>query len=273
MKRTLKLLVTGLLLLSFAVAAVGCGGGDDKKPAADGGDQPKQPESKKRLVVGTNATFPPFESMDKEELVGFDMDLIRAIGAAEGYEVEIQHMEFKSLIPALQSDKIDCAIAGMSVNEERKEVVDFSEPYFDAGLIVAVPKANPLGIQSKDDLKGKRIAAQTGTTGANACQQISEADKETKVSLFKDIGEAFMEMDKGGVDAVVNDQAVTLNYITTAGENKVITVGEPFSTEEQYAIAVKKDNADVLKVINSGLKKVKENGEFDQIYKKWIAGQ
>lgn len=268
MKKVYQRVISVLLVLGlFAVA--GCGGNTDNKDTQNQGATTQKP----KLVAGTNATFPPFEAMENEKLVGFDMDLIRAIGAAEGYDVEIQHMEFKSLIPALQTDKIDVAIAGMSINEERKQAIDFSTPYFDAGLIIAVNKDNSQGITDRDSLKGKKLAAQIGTTGANACTEIQKADAKTEVRTFKDVGEAFMELEKGGVDAVINDQAVTLNYIQTSGTQKVITVGSVFSTEEQYGVGVKKGNEKILKVINDGLEKIKANGEYDKIYKQWIGNK
>lgn len=268
MKRFYQKVVSILLILGlFAVA--GCGGdtaGNDSQNQGANNQKPK-------IVAGTNATFPPFESMENEELVGFDMDLIRAIGEAQGYEVEIQHMEFKSLIPALQTDKIDVAIAGMSIDEERKQAIDFSTPYFDAGLIIAVNKDNTQNITDRESLKGKKLAAQIGTTGANACAEIQKADPSTELRTFKDVGEAFMELERGGVDAVINDQAVTLNYIQTSGTQKVVTVGEVFSTEEQYGIGVKKGNEKILNVINEGLEKIKANGEYDKIYAKWIGNK
>jgi len=267
-KKFYQRLVSFFLVLGL-LAVAGCGGNSAKQDNQQK-QSPEANQQKPKIVAGTNATFPPFESMDNGELVGFDIDLIKAIAEVQGYDVEIQHMEFKSLIPALQTDKIDVAISGMSINEERKQAIDFSTPYFDAGLIIAINKDNAQNITDRESLKGKRLAAQIGTTGANACVEIQKAEPSTEVRTFQDVGEAFMELEKGGVDAVINDQAVTLNYIQTSGTQKVITVGEPFSTEEQYGIGVKKGNEKILKLMNEGLEKVKANGEYDRIYAKWI---
>lgn len=256
LKKVTAIIVTSVLLMGMLLVS-GCGTKTEQK-------------SEKILKVVTEAGFAPFEFKEKnDEFVGFDMELIRAIGAAEGYKVEISHMGFESLIPALQANKADCAIAGMSINPDRKKAVDFSTPYFNAGLIIAVPKATE-GVSKLDDLQGKKIGCQVGTIGADASDSVKAKDPKTEVRVFDNIGEAFMEMEKGGIDAVVNDQAVTAYYIMTTGKDKIKMVGDVFSAEDQYGIAVKKGNAEMLKVINDGLTKIKANGEYDKIYTKWF---
>ncbi|SHG49314.1 amino acid ABC transporter substrate-binding protein, PAAT family [Thermosyntropha lipolytica DSM 11003] len=259
MKGKWRLLVSSLLMVGLLFMLAGCGGKGADKAA----------EKPKKIIVGTNATFPPFESQEKGELVGFDIDLIRAICEVQGYEVEIKHMGFEALIPAVQQGKIDAAISGMSITEERQKVVDFSDPYFNAGLIIAVRNDNTT-INSTDDLRGKKLAAQTGTIGAAYCDRVKEQDPSTVVKHFKDIGEAFMELKKGGVDAVINDYPVTLNYILTTEDANIKMVGEVFSADDKYGIAVKKGNTELLNMINEGLKKIKENGTYDKIYQKYF---
>ncbi|NLW92428.1 MAG: basic amino acid ABC transporter substrate-binding protein [Syntrophomonadaceae bacterium] len=260
MKKSTYIIMAGLLIMGLLVGIGGC----SKKTAE------QQPQKEKILRVITEAGFAPFEFKENnDEFKGFDMDLIRAIGAAEGYKVEISHMGFESLIPALKAGKADCSIAGMSINEERKKSVDFSTPYFDAGLIVAVSEASK-DITKLDDLMGKRIGCQVGTIGADAANSVKAKDPKTEVVVFDNIGEAFMEMEKGGLDGVVNDQAVTAYYIMTTAQGKVKMVGDVFSAQDQYGIAVKKGNAEMLKVVNDGLAKIKANGEYDKIYDKWF---
>lgn len=259
MKKVTVIILSALLVLGMLVGIVGCG----KKTAE------QQPAKEKVLRVITEAGFAPFEYKENDEFKGFDMDLIRAIGAVEGYKVEITHMGFESLIPALKAGKADCIIAGMSIKPDRKKSVDFSTPYFDAGLIIAIPKSSE-GITKLDDLKGKRIGCQVGTTGADAADSVKAKDPKTNVVYFDDIGEAFMEMQRGGLDAVVNDQAVTAYYIMTKGKDTTKMVGDVFSAQEQYAIAVKKGNTSMLKTINDGLAKLKANGDYQKIYDKWF---
>ena len=141
-------------------SAVGCGGSSSEQ-GNNNADQPK------KIIVGSETTFPPFEFEENGEKIGFDMDIIRAIGEVQGYEVEIKYQPFDSLITALQSGHIDCAVSAMSITLERLEVVDFSELYFDAGLIIAV-RSDEQNINSIDDLAGKKLAAQIGTIGADA---------------------------------------------------------------------------------------------------------
>jgi len=263
LKKFLKLCLVAMLALGLVVVA-GCG-----QDAVDESQPPADESQITSIVVGTNATFPPFESQDKGELVGFDMELIRAIGEVQGIEVEVQHMDFKSLVPGVQQGKIDAAIAGMSITPERLEVVNFTDSYFDAGLIVAVKSDNE-DILGPDDLKGKVLAAQNGTIGAAFIQEVAKEDPSTEVKLFDDVGVAFMELNKGGADAVVNDQPVTLNYILTTEDASIKTVGEVFSADDKYGIAVQRDNIELLTLLNEGLAKVRENGTYDEIYSKWI---
>jgi glutamine transport system substrate-binding protein len=266
MRNFVKLMLAGLLVLAMAFALVGCGGQADNEAQSDNGTATEV----KKLVVGTNATFPPFEMQESSgELTGFDMELIRAIGEVQGYEVEIKHMDFKALVPSVQGGKIDAAIAGMSITPERLESVDFTDAYFDAGLIIAVHKDNQ-DIKSTEDLKGKKLAAQNGTIGAAYCDGVKKEEASTEVRIFDDIGLAFIELEKGGVDAVVNDYPVTANYIETTEDTNVMMVGEMFSADDQYGIAVKKGNTELLEMLNEGLAKIKENGTYDEIYNKWI---
>lgn len=151
MKRITAIIVSALLLMGMLVVLIGCG---QTTPP-----QQQQPASTPKVMkVVTEAGFAPFEFKEGDEIKGFDIDVIKAIAEAEGYKVEIAHMGFESLIPALQSDKADVAIAGMSINPERQKAVDFSTPYFDAGLIIAVAEKTT-GIATLDDLQGKRSDA------------------------------------------------------------------------------------------------------------------
>lgn len=256
MSKKVRLLLYGLLIMGLIFSAVGCGG-----------EQAEQ--TKTKLTVGSETTFPPMEYMEGGEYVGFDMDLIRAIAEVQNMEVEISSLGFDALIPAIQTGQIDCAIAAISINDERKESVDFSEPYFQAGLIIAV-KIEDNTINGLEDLEGKKIAAQIGTTGADACNGIKEKNAATEVSIYNSTGEAYMALENGVVEAVINDHPVTLNYIETEGKDKVKTVGEVFAAEDNYGIAVKKGNTELLNKLNDGLQKIKDDGTYDEIYAKWF---
>ncbi|MDD3363845.1 MAG: transporter substrate-binding domain-containing protein, partial [Syntrophomonas sp.] len=182
MKKIVKLLLVGMLIMGLALSAVGC----TKKAADDKAAPDKAATPKPVLTVGSETTYPPFEFSSEQggEYVGFDMDLIRAIGAAEGYDVKINTLGFDALIPAVQSGNVDCCISAMTIKEERAKAVDFSKPYFKAGLIIAVGQKTE-GIKTLDDLKGKRLAAEVGTTGLDASNGIKAKDPKTTVKVFK----------------------------------------------------------------------------------------
>jgi arginine/lysine/histidine/glutamine transport system substrate-binding and permease protein len=217
--------------------------------------------------VGTEPAFPPFESVgDGDQLIGFDIDLMNAIGEKAGKTIEFQSLPFDGLIPALQSGSIDAAISGMTITEERAETVSFSEPYFDAGLAIAVHK-DTKDIQSLEDLKGKRIAVQLGTTGADKANAVPDA----QVSTFDSAPLALQELSNKKVDAVINDSPVTLDAIATGNIPNINVVGE-LLTEEKYGIALPKDSPN-LEALNAALAEIKADGTYAELYKKWFASE
>jgi polar amino acid transport system substrate-binding protein len=246
------LMVVGVFILAIGLA--GCG------------QQAAAPAKSKVIRVGADTAFAPFEFQDEKskEYVGFDMDLIRAIGKQMGYEVQIQSMNFDGLIPALQSGNIDAIISGMTITEERTKVVNFSKPYYKSGLTMVV-NANNNTLKSFKDLEGKTIAVQIGTTGAEEARKI----KDAKVREFNTPPEAFMELKAGGVDAVMNDMPVNEYYIKEAGSKDAKQVGTPMNAED-YGIATTKKNTELSEKINKALEEVKKSGEYDQIYMKWF---
>lgn len=255
----MKKLVIMMMAVITAVAMLvaGCGGSGDKKEAAGGA---------KVLRVGTEPAFAPFEFQQEgsKELTGFDIDLVKAVGKQMGYKVEIQNMGFDALIPALEAGNIDVAIAGMSITDERKKVVAFSDPYYTSGLLIMVPKDNTT-IKSIEDLKGKRIACQIGTTGEKKSRSIEGAT----VTAFNTQSEASMEMKNGGADAVINDAPVVAYYLQQGGVSVAKTVGEKMEAED-YGMAVNKNKPELAAEINKAMAELKKNGEFDKIYATWF---
>jgi arginine/lysine/histidine/glutamine transport system substrate-binding and permease protein len=214
--------------------------------------------------VGTEPGFPPFESVgDGDELVGFDIDLMNAIGEKAGKTVEFASLPFDGLVPALQGGSIDAAISGMTITDERAQTVDFSDPYFKAGLAIAVAEGNK-AIKSLEDLKGKRIAVQIGTTGADTANKVPDA----KVSTFDSAPLALQELANGNADAVVNDAPATLEAIASGNIPGITVVGE-LLTEENYGIALPKGSENV-EAINAALAEIKTDGTYATLYKKWF---
>ncbi len=215
--------------------------------------------------VGTEPTFPPFEMKDdvSGDLIGFDVDLMNAIGEAAGREIEFVSLPFDGLIPALQSNTIDAAISGMTITAERAQTIDFSRPYFEAGLAIAVREDND-EIESFEDLQGKGIAVQIGTTGAEQANSVEGAS----VSTFDSAPLALQELVNGRVDAVVNDLPATLFAINEANLQGVKIVGE-LVTQEYYGIAIPK-NSEVFGEVNAAIDQLIQDGTYAQIYRKWF---
>mgnify|MGYP000852153112 CR=1 FL=1 len=252
MKKILALVAA----MAFAVFALaGCGG-------SQGADS----SGAKVLKVGSSIDFAPFEFQDEgqKDYQGFDMDLIRAIGKEMGYAVEIQNLGFDGLIPALQAKNVDAVISGMTINDERKQNVLFSAPYYQSGLTMVV-RDNEQAIQSFQDLKGHKVAVQIGTTSAEAVKKLGGVE----VKELNTPADCFMELKGNGVDAVVNDRPVNDYYIQKSGATGVKALEERL-TSEDYGIAIAKDNADLQKKVDDALKKLKENGEYDKIFAKWF---
>ena len=219
------------------------------------------------LHVGTEATFAPFEFMDEQtkELTGFDMELITAVAKAMGDDVKIQNMGFDGLIPSLQTRIIDVTAAAMTITPERVKRIDFSEPYYQSGLVILVKKDNLDKVKDLDSLQGKTICAQIGTTGAMMAKHV----KDAKVTEYNSITEAFLELKQGGCLAVINDKPVVDYYLARRGDETVTTLPQVFDAE-YYGFGVKKGNKEMVAKLNEGLKKVRESGEYDRIYQKWF---
>ena len=240
-----------LFMFVFALLVSGCGGG----------------KAKKELIVGTEPAFAPFEFQkeNSKEFIGFDMDLIRAIAKQMGYEkCTIQGMGFDALIPAIDAKNIDVAIAGMTITDERAKKVNFSKPYYKSGLAIVVNKDNNT-INDVADLKGKRIAVQIGTTGAMEAEKIEGA----KITSFNTNGEACLELKNKAVDAVIGDLPVEAYFLQQGGKEFAKIVGKTLSSED-YGIAVAKSNTALAKDVDKALDTLKQNGEYDKLYKKWF---
>lgn len=251
MKKLLVFLMMAMMACSLLLT--GCGG--EEKKAAD---------APKVLRAGTEPAFAPFEFPQEgsKELTGFDVELVQALGQKLGYKVEMVSMGFDALIPALQAGNIDVAIAGMTITDERKKVVDFTDSYYTSGLMIMVRKDSP--VKSIDDLKGKTIACQIGTTGENKSRSVEGAT----VKAFNTQDEAALELKNGGADAVIGDAPVIEYYMTKAGKEFAKTVGEKMEAEP-YGIALKKDNK-LTADLNKALADMKKNGEYDKLYTKWF---
>ncbi|KOP25870.1 ABC transporter substrate-binding protein [Hapalosiphon sp. MRB220] len=220
--------------------------------------------TEKTLKVATEPAFPPFEFIGEGgQPQGFSYDLMRAIARAANFKVDFQSIPFDGIIPALQAKTVDAAISSITITEERAKVVSFSRPYFKAGLAIAV-RANNQDITNFESLQNKKIAVQIGTTGAKKAQSIPGV----QIRSFDSAPLALQELANGNVDAVINDAPVTLYAINTTNLQGIKVV-QQLLTEEYYGIATAKKSPN-LTLINRGLTRVLQNGEYTKIYQKWF---
>lgn len=219
-----------------------------------------------KVRIATDATWPPFENVNIEtmEIEGFDIDLIKAIADEAGLDIEIINVAWDPLLAGMAQCQYDAAISAMTITDERKEVMLFSNPYFEAGQLVAV-RIDNTDIASKEDLGGKTVGAQIGTTGSFEVEKIAGATLKT----YDDIGLAMQDLMNGQIDAVIADNPLAMGY-ADANPDKLKTVGAVF-TSEYYGIAVCKDKPELLERINEGLAKVKAEGLIDELILKWLA--
>ena len=268
--KSMKKFLSVLMILAMVLALAACSG--DNSTSGGSADSSADSGSAEVLVVGTEPTFPPFDTTDDQgNIVGFEMDLIKAIGEDQGFDVEFRSLEFDGLISALQAGTIDIAIAGMDASPERQEQVDFSDPYYTASLIVAVAADNDT-IKSVDDLTpDMKVAAQIGTTGADMVETLKSEGKIAEAVILNGLDTAMMQLINGDVQAVINDTPVTENYISKQPD-KIKTVGDTMEASAPYAIAVQKGNTALLERINAGLATVQNDGTYDELIEKWLTG-
>ncbi|UOE94619.1 transporter substrate-binding domain-containing protein [Alkalihalobacillus sp. LMS39] len=222
-------------------------------------------DSKETYVVATDNGYVPFEYLDPDtgELIGFDIDLIHALAEEAGINIEIETMEFDGVVAGISSGRFDIGIAGMTITEERKENIDFSQPYYDAGLVLAVHVDNE-EIQSIDDLAGKTVTTRVGSTSETFITNETEGIPEA----FPQITEAYQNVITGRSDATLYDLPNVQYYASTEGGGQLKIVGDRL-TGEQYGIAFPKGSP-LRDKIDAALTELMENGTYGDIYEKWF---
>lgn len=278
MKTKKFLSVFVMVFLIAALAACGSSNNSDDSGEDSGGDtssgessdngKSKDTGSDKQLVVATDNSFVPFEFVDKDsgngEVQGFDIDLMKAVADKAGLNIEFKTMDFKGIIPGLKSGRWDMGIAGISITDDRKKAIDFSDPYFESGIIVAVQEDNT-DIKGFDDLAGKTVSTRQGSTSQD---YLKDKSPKSKVKAFPKITQGYQELAAGRVDATLYDEPNLKYYIKTSAKGKIKTVGDKL-TAEPYAIAFKKGSG-LVDTVNEALQSLKDDGTYDDIYKKWF---
>ena len=221
--------------------------------------------AEKKLVVATDTAFVPFEFKQGNNYVGFDIDLWDAIAKQLNLSYELKPMDFSGIIPALQTRNVDVALAGITITDDRKKAIDFSDGYYKSGLTVMV-RNNEENIHSIDDLNGKVVAVKSGTGSVDyAKKNIKSKD----LRQFPNIDSAYMELGTNRADAVLHDTPNILYFIHTAGKGRFKAVGDSIEAQ-QYGIALPKGSDDLRNKINGALKTLRDNGTYNTIYKKWF---
>jgi len=257
--------LAGLAAASIVLAA--CGKKEAPPAAAPVASAPA-PAAAKVYVVGTDAAYAPFESQnEKGEIVGFDIEVVQAIAKKAGFEVKFVNTPWEGIFNTLQQGDRDMVVSAVTITEERKQTMDFSAPYFDAQQLIAVRENSK--VAKFADLKKLKVGVQTGTTGDEAATKLL-GKTSTNIKRFESTPLALKELESGGVDAVVADNGVVIHYVANNPGGKFKTVSDKDFVPEQYGIAVKKGNAELLAKINTGLAGIKADGSYDAIYSKYF---
>ena len=263
---TIKKLLAICLCLTLAFVFAACGGGSDDGGGEDEGEV-------LTIVAVTEATYPPFESVDEEgNIVGFDIDLIYAIAEDQGFNVEIQNINFDALIPTVESHQADMIIAGISENPERAEHVAFTDPYYNSGNFLMVMADSDINSEA-DIPTDAKIGAQTGTTCADYAQAFVADGKAAEVVILDQTTTMVLQLENGDIQVIVGDKPVLDEYVAKSG-GKYKLAG-PFSYETgdgMLKMAVAKDNPELLEKLNTGLANIMANGKYQEICDKWGIG-
>jgi ABC-type amino acid transport substrate-binding protein len=252
--RLASLFAVVLLALASFVAA-GCGGGSSSTTGgSEGGGE--------KLTVGSDIPYPPFEQGKPGHYTGFDIELMEAIAAKLGREVEFQDTSFETIFRDVAQGKFDAVISAATITGEREKAVDFSDPYYLSEQAVLVKEGSP--IKSLKELEGKTVAVQQGTTG----QELAKVEiPGSEIRPYPEGPDAVNALKAGTVEGVVIDAPVAQNAVEKSGG---VEIAEKVPTEESYGIAVAQGDTELLEEINKGLKEVEDDGTYKKIYAKWF---
>lgn len=224
-------------------------------------------EEKKPLRVVTDAAYAPFEYMDKDKIVGFDVDFIKAVAKEAGYPIEINHVGWDPIFVEIDGKIADIGISSITINDERKQTYDFSLPYFLSTNKILVPEGSD--IKTAEDLKGKVVAVQNGTTG----QEVVEAllgKNHKDVKKFENNNLAILELTSGGADAVVADNGVIESYAKNNPDQKLVVIGDADTFDAEYYGLMFQKGSPLKADFDKAIKKVFEDGTYTEIYNEWF---
>ncbi len=261
MKRLTSILAA---ILIMGLMFTGC---ENKQEADQGQEAEKAPvtaleQIKKagEISIATNPDYPPFETIDDEgNVIGFDIDLSTAVAEELGVSPKFVKMSFDTIITAVKNGQADLGVSAFSITEERKQSIDFSDPYYSSSQVIMVLENS--GLTAKEDLAGKVIAVELSTTGADAAKTIEDA----QVKAVDDYNVATMMLKNGSAHAVVLDAPIAAEYVS---RYNFIVLETPLTFEET-AMVIKKGNNDLKAAVDKALEKIKADGKYDELKKKW----
>jgi polar amino acid transport system substrate-binding protein len=255
--------------LAAALFLGACGEDDESQPAAGGGPDVDLVDEG-ALTTCTHLPYEPFQFERSGEIVGFDVDLVDLVAKELGVEQEIVDTPFEGIQSGedLNLRKCDIAAAAMTITDERAEKIDFSDPYFDANQALLVEKGS--GIESFEDLQGKTLGVQSGTTGKMYAEE-NAAPKGVELKDYEDLALELSSVKNGQIPAAINDIPVLLDYVR---KNPELEVAAQFETGEQYGFGMKKGTSGELRtVVNEVLAQAKRDGTYDRLYEKWFGAK
>lgn len=251
MKKFIKVFSVLLAIALLAVCFAGCGAKDSGKA---------------ELVMGTNPHFPPYEFVDDDgKIIGIDAEIAQAVAEKLGMELVIKDMDFESLLSAVNTDSIDIVLAGLTVTEERKQSVNFTQSYATGKQVIIVKKGSP--IATVDDLEGKKIGVQSGTTGDIYC---TDDFGEENVKQYTNGSLAVAALNNDQVDCVVIDNEPAKNFVAA---NKGLEILETEYIVEEYAACVAKSDTELCKKVDKAITELKKDGTIDKILAKYIKAE
>ena len=256
-----------MLLMIFALSVLMCSvQKDEKEEKANANGIPK------KIVIGLDDSFVPMGfKNEKGEIVGFDIDLARAVAQKLGAEVEFKPINWDSKILDLNGGNIDLIWNGLTITEERKKETEMSKPYFTSHQLIVVKKDS--SINAKAGLTGKNVGSQTESSGEEAVKKSGEDKKFKEFKTYAQYDQAFMDLDAGRVDAIVADEVLakyTKKVKETQAKKELYKILKEDFGQEEYAVAAKKGNTKLIDAINKAIEELKKDGTYQQIYSKWF---
>ena len=262
MRNTRLTALFAVLLLALAsVVAIGCGGGSDSTTSGGSGGTSSESGGGEPLTVGSDIPYPPFEQGKPGNYTGFDIELIEAIAEKMGRKPDVQDTSFETIFRDVAQGKFEAVISAATITDEREKAVDFSNPYYLSEQAVLVKEGSD--VKSLEDLDGKTVGVQQGTTG----QELAKEELDGEIRPYPEGPDAVTALKNGTVEGVIIDAPVAQNAVEKSGG---VEIAEKVPTEETYGIAVGQGETELLDEINRALEEVEKDGTYKKIYEKWF---